>query len=352
MRLQQVVWHSWSLVLALALAVALSLAQPTETTAASTPPLLSGVVLTTAKDTRVFELSIVSALRHLVDVGTFYVITPSPTELHERLHAQLGDRVVFVDERIFPFNGSHVDEVMVGAVKEKGVYPLNGHSTFERTLWGRIGWYLQQLLKLYAGRVLHLQDFVLLDSDVMWFRDVRFVNGSFVHPVTHLPYTRYNYASSGQYHRPYFSTLTRIAGVEMFDFTGDVFRSGITHHLVVVKDVLESLFATAEALHPGLTFWQVMLNQSALEITCRAPNPAICGAGSALSEYELYFNFARQKFPETMNFRPLLWANGPMPGLLFWPASAVAGSVLEGDKGKSSWMGHKQSESEYYAVYK
>lgn len=32
-------------------------------------------------------------------------------------------------------------------------------------------------------------------------------------------------------------------------------------------------------------------------MTCRAPKTNICGAGSTLSEYELYFNYAREKFP-------------------------------------------------------
>ena len=36
---------------------------------------------------------------------------------------------------------------------------------------------------------------------------------------------------------------------------------------------------------------------SAIGMTCRAPNAKICGAGSTLSEYELYFNYARAKYP-------------------------------------------------------
>jgi hypothetical protein len=309
---------------------------------ASVPPL-AGVILTTAKDTRVFEKSILSALNHLVDIDKFYVITPSPKELHEKHHKLLGDRVVFIDERTFPFNGTHVDEIMIGAVKEKGVYPLTGRSAFERTVWGKIGWFLQQLLKLYAGKVLKLGDFVLLDSDVMWFRDIRFINGTYVHPTTQKPYIRYNYASSGQYHGPYFASLKRISGVDMYDFTGSVFRSGIVHHMVVVKDVLDQLIIESEALHGNIPFWQVLLNQSAIEMTCRAPKEGICGAGSTLSEYELYFNYARQKFPETINFRPLLWANGPMPGLLYWPGTITEGK-FEPDKSRNNWLNHRQNE--------
>lgn len=39
---------------------------------------------------------------------------------------------------------------------------MDGNSPFERTVWGRLGWFLQQLLKFYAGRVLALDDFVII----------------------------------------------------------------------------------------------------------------------------------------------------------------------------------------------
>lgn len=80
---------------------------------------------------------------------------------------------------------------------------------------------------------------------------------------------------------------------------------------------------------------------SALELTCRAPRLGICGAGSTLSEYEMYFNYARVKFPETVATRPLLWANGPAPGLQFWPPSE---DLLASDGPKRHWLGHRQSE--------
>jgi hypothetical protein len=65
----------------------------------------------------------------------------------------------------------------------------------------------------------------------------------------------------------------------------------------------------------------------------------ICGAGSTLSEYELYFNYARAKYPETVKLRPLFWTNGPSPGLLFWPQPTY---TLKSDGGKGQWMHHRQ----------
>ena len=216
---------------------------------------LSGVILTIGKDTRVFEKSIVSSLKHLVDVHTYYVITPNAKQLHDKLSKVLGPRVVFIDEGIFPFGMMNVSEVMIETVREKGVYELTGKTPFEHTVWGRGGWFLQQLLKFYAGRVLSIGDYVLLDSDIVWFRNVSFVNATDVDGVP----TRYNYATSNQYHGPYVATLKRISGLDLFKGK-DVHRSGIVHHMVIMQRVLDDLIRRSDAMH-GIEFWRVLLNQ-------------------------------------------------------------------------------------------
>jgi hypothetical protein len=139
------------------------------------------------------------------------------------------------------------------------------------------------------------------------------------------------------------ATLTRISGVDLLKTQkGETYRSGICHHMVIVKSVLEHLVQQTEARY-GLPFWKVLLNESAIELTCRAPRQGICGAGSTLSEYEMYFNYARQRFPETVAIRPLLWANGPMPGLLFWPPKE---DELHSDGPKNNWLNHRQADGE------
>lgn len=221
------------------------------------PPVrkkIDGVILTTGKDTRAFEHSIVSSLQHLVDVDKFYVITPDFDSLQSRLGAQLGPRVVFVDEKRFPFDWRNVSDVMIRTVEEKGVYPLNGKSQFEHTVWGRIGWFLQQLLKMYAGKVLQLGDYVLLDSDIVWFKDTKFINETIDDNLT-----RYYYACSSQYHPAYIATLKRISGVELYH-NPDMHRSGISHHIVIVKAVLDDLMEQTERRY-GFEFWKVLLNE-------------------------------------------------------------------------------------------
>lgn len=179
---------------------------------------LQGVILTIGKDTRVFEKSIISSLKYLIDIDKFYIITPNANQLKTKLH-NLGSRVIFIDESIFPFNWKNVSEIMIESVRQKGVYPLNDKSQFEHTVWGRSGWFLQQLLKFYAGKILNLGDFVLLDSDIVWFKNISFVN------QTNNGVTTYNYASSNQYHAAYVSTLKQISGIPLYKGK-DTHRSG------------------------------------------------------------------------------------------------------------------------------
>ena len=60
---------------------------------------------------------------------------------------------------------------------------------------------------------------------------------------------------------------------------------------------LEALYRTLHLLYVILTALLRTFRYSAIGMTCRAPKTNICGAGSTLSEYELYFNYAREKFP-------------------------------------------------------
>lgn len=209
---------------------------------------LSGVMLTVGKDAMVFKISIKSALKNLVDINRFYVITPDPIKLKESMGDFQSSRVIFVDESVFPFNKDTVCDVMLQTVREIGKYPLDkGKSIFENILWQRAGWFLQQLLKLYAGIVLKLEDFVLLDSDIVWYKEVRFINKTS---------SSYFYAYSSQYHPSYRSSMRLILGL---DHTPGQYYSGICHHMVIKKDVLSALSKRAELLHGGLPLWQVYL---------------------------------------------------------------------------------------------
>ena len=220
---------------------------------------LSGVYLTTGKDLQVFRKSLKSALRHLLDVQTFFVICPQAEKLSGKFRSLGTERVIFVDEKSFPLKFESVADVMLDSVAQVGKYPLKkGKSQFESFMWSKLGWFFQQVVKIYAGEFLGLEDFVVLDSDLVFFRDIKFKNDSI---------GRYNYAYSSQWHASYRATMKLILGI---DHTPGPYYSGICHHMVMVKKVIDDMKERVLALH-GVPMWQMMLNASARETTCRAP---------------------------------------------------------------------------------
>lgn len=325
---------------------------------------LDAVVLTTTKDLIVFERSILSALRYLVDVNNFYVVTNNAADIRKAINVANSSRIKFVDESIYPFTIHNITNIMIDTVRSRGKYPLNnGNSEFERTVQAKRGWFYQQLLKLYAGHVISsLNDYVLIDGDIVWMKPV-----TFIHSKTESGIINYKYATSSQYHDDYYKILMKLTGLGRSDRVNE-HTSGIVHHMVIVKSVLKSLFYLVETryLNSSLIlshnndnhnrnnnsnstkthnivskpFWWILLHASAELLTCAAPKTRVCGRGSVLSEYEIYFHYARQIFPKTMTIRSLIWANGPKPGLLYWPMTPI----LKSDHGdKNSWVNAKQA---------
>ena len=220
---------------------------------------LSGIYLTTGKDLEVFKVSVKSALIHLIDIQTFFVICPKAEDLKAKMEHIVGDRVVFFDEQSFPVKFDTVADVMLETVRQIGKYPLkNGKSHFEVQMWSKLGWFFQQVVKLYAGEFLGLENFVLLDSDLVFYKDIKFINSSG---------GKFNYAYSSQWHASYRSTMKTILGI---DHTQGKYSSGIAHHMVIVKEVMEDMKKRVMINH-GVPLWQMMLNASARETTCRAP---------------------------------------------------------------------------------
>jgi hypothetical protein len=111
-------------------------------------------------------------------------------------------------------------------------------------------------VQVYAGKVLGLDDFVLLDSDLIWFRDVQFVASPSTNHSSKI--RAYYYTTSNQFHRPYYECMKRVLGFGLPEHK--THRSGITHHMVISRPVMESLMDDVEALH-GIPLWKALLNQ-------------------------------------------------------------------------------------------
>lgn len=173
----------------------------------------------------------------------------------------------FISENIFPFSKSDV-------AKLHGDNPRNG-------------WYLQQLLKLYAGKVIPgiLNDYVVIDCDTFFLKPIDFKENG-----------KYLFNTGDEYHIPYFVHMSKLHP----SFGKICNLSGITHHMIFSTSILNEMFSLVEKYHGTLKpFWYIFLD-------CVDPSLRIVNTSGA-SEYELYFNYMLLYHYDMIKIRTLDW---------------------------------------------
>jgi hypothetical protein len=174
------------------------------------------------------------------------------------------DDCIIINENIFPFNIETV---------------AKNHGKLERN-----GWYLQQLLKLYAGMVIPniLERYLVIDSDTF-----------FLKPTTFIENDKCLYNFGTEYHMPYFIHMAKLDN----DFYKiDKNMSGICHHMMFETKYINEIISKIEKNHNDF-FYNVFLGQ----ITDKS--------FSGASEYEIYFNYMVKNYPTKIKIRKLNWKN-------------------------------------------
>ena len=228
-------------------------------------------VVITARNKGRSEYCIDSIRTYGHNIRNIYIISPYKET----------DKAIWIDENIFPFTDLEVATHIFKDDKKAQAYLSKGRR--------RIGWYLQQLLKRYSPLVIPniSSNILLLDSDVLFLQPIHFMNEK-NEPL---------FCRGSQYHTPYFRHANRL----LPGFTRvDKGVSGIAHHMLIQRNVIENLFELIESIH----------NKPAWEAICDCvelrPNGELHSTG--LSEFEIYFNY----FLATSNQghqRDLSWAN-------------------------------------------
>lgn len=171
------------------------------------------------------------------------------------------EHVEWIDECIFPFSKSDIAyEIFLDTHKAQAF--INHEQS-------RIGWIYQQFLKLFAPLVIPeiSNNVLIVDADTIFLKPVSFQNEKFepfFNPRT-------------EYHPPYFEFMNRlIPGLKRVMLN----KSGISHHMLFQKSVIDSLMNKIESIH-HIEPWKAICH-------CIDKTKVY---GSALSEYELYFNY-------------------------------------------------------------
>lgn len=227
-----------------------------------TPNLFDVIVPVGPSDVKGALRQLEQTKKNIVGRRHIYIVTPPA------LFATLatGSDFILIDETIFPFT---IDKMNIFAN-----IPSDRH-----------GWYLQQLIKMYAGRVIPgiLDKWLVIDADTFFLRPTKFIED-----------TKCLYAHGTENHAPYFQHMNRLLpGLRRVVPA----KSGICHHMIFDKQYVNKLFEAVEETH-GQPFWTAFLK-------CVDIQTAISGA----SEYEIYFNYMLTYHPNAVRIRQLSWKN-------------------------------------------
>lgn len=181
------------------------------------------------------------------------------------------------DEANFPFDKEKIlVEVFHGDCERARNFPYRS----------RIGWIYQQLLKLYACYVIPnlSSNYLVLDADTIFLRPVHF--------LTHMGEPLFNVGKED--HTPYFDHAKRLLPGFQKVFPK---LSGITHHMIFQKPILDDLFGQIWECH-GMDPWKAIVRCIDLKEI----------RDSCFSEYEIYFNFSFMRTDQA-HVRKLKWKN-------------------------------------------
>ena len=170
---------------------------------------------------------------------------------------------IIVDERTFPF------------------------MNFIKTQFGnriRNGWYFQQLIKLYAGKLIDgiLDHYLVIDADVFFLKPTAFIGDD----------NKIILSTGNEYHAPYFKHMSALHNT----FSRQSSKSGICHHMMFFNKYISEIFSIVETEH-NEPFW-VKFVKSVADID-----------GSGASEYEIYFHYLVKNHPNEIIIRDLVWHN-------------------------------------------
>jgi len=146
----------------------------------------------------------------------------------------------------------------------------------------RVGWYLQQIIKLHVFEKIETSNdyCLILDSDVVFQTPTRFFSDE------NLPL----YFAASEYHAPYFDIMPKLNPL----FGRSVNSSGVAHMCLFKRTILKEIHDLIKT-HTGLSVIEAFLTN----IVDSELN------GSGFSEYELYYHFIHKFHPNEFKIRNL-----------------------------------------------
>ncbi len=221
------------------------------------------------KDSRTLDLAINGARLNVENIRRVIVVSAT----------RLTNNAEWFDEAAFPFNKASVSLEIFNGNKTLA----NNYLMVKDT---RIGWIYQQFLKLYAPFVIPgiSSNVLTIDADTIFLNSVSFIDEA----------GKALFNPGKEFVPCYFAHAARLLPGFKKLYAA---YSGISHHMLFQRAILEDLFSMIQSVHKTEP-WRAFCR-------CIDLNEIF---GSAFSEYEIYFNFVFAR-TEQVKIRLLRWNN-------------------------------------------
>ncbi len=195
---------------------------------------------------------------------------------------KLTENAEWFDERRFPFRKS---DIALALFQQDRNAALEYMTRCANSGYSRLGWIYQQMLKLYALSVIPdiSPNILVLDADVIFLNPTTFIDSDGAPYLT----------AAGEYYSPYFDHMRRLIPW----LKRETQYSGISHHMVMQRCVIDDLFNMIEERH-RMPVWKALCLCIDLK---NVYDPC-------MSEYEIYFNFLVARYDQ-VHVRLLKWDN-------------------------------------------
>jgi FkbM family methyltransferase len=209
--------------------------------------------------------------KNIIGYRNIYLICYDPTIIIEGC--------ITIDEKIFPFS---IDTV--SKFQGSGIHKLVDCGILDGYEFCRHGWYLQQLLKLYALIIIPgiLERCLIIDCDTFFLKPTTFIRND---------KCLYNYGN--EYCKLYYEHMLKMD--EDLIHVNKSFTT-VTHHMMFEKKFINDLINKIEKKHND-EFYNIFLSS--------VPFMELTGS----SEYEIYFNYVIKNHPDKIELRKLRYQN-------------------------------------------
>jgi hypothetical protein len=193
------------------------------------------------------------------------------------------ENIEWFDEKNYPFSKKDLYDEMYNVVPD----------SLRRK---RLG-YINQLLKLYAHYIIPdlTENLLIIDSDVIFIKESSFFDTDDNKLIPKYGYN-YMYPNGWKMYQNHFKKLHP-------DFK-NFNKSGICHHIIYNKYIIEELFNRIEKYHKAI-FWKIYLNLMDTRPNQTHAEPANC---------ELYFNYINVFHKDKFILRKIKWMESPANG--------------------------------------